>query len=442
MNEIKGLCEQIKRDVFVFNANMEPHIRQPNLVDAIREIIGKIEGGNGQIDDIFTSLCHTSDLFELLCFLKNNEEEVVKSTTMSPAVNNTDVYAILRNIDKCTYKIFSYVKHSDSDYKHESLKLLRKIVATDKPVTLIKDLVPESYQLFEKVNLGMLKMKDIPLDTIPAGAKVVSFTIPNTKQMMYSCNPLINRDFIKSKYDYNRQSGLRNEIVERFDNNQTYTRAKVTGGDEEEDEDDILIDEIMATQKDVEYSGEYVSFQNADDAPGYLDYVPFTDRLVGGSANKEIIGGGSVNKVKEGIVVEGEIDTYYQLLGERNGKKIYRELVDYDVRDSSRNYNYLGATMFVDNVENKRLNMLKSNHKIWKRNIVTRELLGEIKMKYSKNHRLGSAIFNTISPKISTDEEMLRLIACSMEFESNSNIVKANPTYLDSTRNFTKLSLI
>jgi hypothetical protein len=248
---------------------------------------------------------------------------------------------------------------------------------------------------------------------------------------MYSCNPLINRDFIKSKYDYGRQSGLRNEIVERFDNNQTYTRTKMTGGDEEEDQDDILIDEIMANIKEVEYTGEYNKFQRISDAPGYIDYIPFSDRLVGGGTLP-----------KEGIVVEGEIDTYYQLLGERNGKKIYRELVDYDIRDSSRNYNYLGATMFVDNVENKRLNMLKSNHKIWKRNIVTRELLGEIKMKYLKNRRLGSAIFDTISPKISTDEEMLRLIACSMEFEANSNIVKANPTYLDSTRNFSKLSLI
>jgi hypothetical protein len=47
-----------------------------------------------------------------------------------------------------------------------------------------------------------------------------------------------------------------------------------------------------------------------------------------------------------------------------------------------------------------------------------------------------------MEPKITTDEEMLRLIACCMDFDSNSNVIKSNPGYLDNVRNFSKLALI
>lgn len=416
MNEIKGLCEQVKRDIMVFSANMAPHLGRQDIQLTIND-------SYANIDDLFTMLCQMSELFELLCFMKNNDAEVAKSASSSPAVNNTDIYAILRQLDKCSYKIYHYVKHNASKYTHPALLLLRKIVETDKPVALIQDLIPESYQLFEKVNLGMLRMKDTPLDEVPEGGRIVSFSVPNTRKMLYSCDPLVNPLFIKENYKYARSAGLCDDIVRRFDNNKDYSAIK--GGDEEEDLDDILIDEIMAKVQDVgPATGEYVGFQRIIDAPGVIQYEPFADRLTGGS-----------------IVEEGHRANYYQMLGKKDGKPIYRELTDFDKRDSARNYRHIGATMFVNNVENKRINMLKTNHKEWKKNLVTRELLGEIKMKY-RDRRIGSAIFDTMEPRIKTDEEMLRLIACCMDFDSNANVIKSNPAYLDNVRNFSKLALI
>lgn len=157
----------------------------------------------------------------------------------------------------------------------------------------------------------------------------------------------------------------------------------------------------------------------------------------------EPIGQYAVDKPsKKGHVID-TTENVYQYVGSIDDVKYYRKLSDYPIEDPIRHYNHIGPNMFVTNMENKRLNLLKRNTKIPKVKIVDGVLMGKIKNEFYNNKKtIADSIFDTLYKEDMDDETLTRLLSYSLEFENNKSSILADPKYLSKVKNFQMLNNI
>lgn len=368
MESILEALTSYEKMMNVFFNMFLPHMKDPELKKSTEErYYDKKKPKN--VDIVFERLLFLSDIFELGCFSRLFDAEANYTTGTSPVIQNYDFYAIVRAMDLLTYRIFHYVRENhNEEYSNPHLQLLCKIVKSDDPIPLIEEIIPDSFQLFHTINPSILNMEDEELTSPIDAERVVKMKIKNTKNMMFSCNSLMNRDFIAKEYDFPRNSGLRNEILNRFDNNKEYTEIKESSAQE------------------LDLDGD-------------------------------------------------KVGVYSQYLGERDGQKYYRRLKDYDSRDNARSYYFLGANMYINNMENKRLTLLRSTSSVVKRPMMDQSMIGQIKHRFRRTDKLGQAVYDTVLPKIKSDEQILRLISSCIILENNKAII-ANKKILDRPKTY------
>lgn len=126
----------------------------------------------------------------------------------------------------------------------------------------------------------------------------------------------------------------------------------------------------------------------------------------------------------------------YQYLGEKEGKKYWRRLRDFSEDDIARHYAFLSNTMYLANMENKRLGMLRNIDKKIKGKIMTADKVGKIQGEYRKGKTLGGAVIDSIYNHDLTNEQMLRLLGYSLEFDANGRSASEDPMFFKKYKNF------
>ena len=140
------------------------------------------------------------------------------------------------------------------------------------------------------------------------------------------------------------------------------------------------------------------------------------------------------------IASKGE--NIYQYLGENEGKKCYRKLIDFPEHDFCRHYDHLGLNIFTTNFENKRLMFLKHKSSKILKKIANSETIGRIKNNFNIGKNLGGAVFDSLYEDSLTNEQINRLLGYSLEFEANKSAALNDPTYFNRIKNFRMLDNI
>lgn len=437
-------------------------------VSSMADRLGKLDFQNKGVGAAFDALVEVTDVFELLCFTMRADAEVIESVRTSTALNAFDLHGLMRELDAAMFRICTYATNNDCE--HPKLALIRRIAnaSPDEIEGLIDEVIPESVRLFEHTNLTLLNLRDqaIPESGLPPNAPKVDIHLPNTEQMMFDMRPMMDKEYIKH-YGLTKSSGLCQAVLDRFSANAMYSSSnssvgklsnsptdELKGGGKAkkpidikaEDDDEflkLLIEEVI---DEPEVDEEDLVFHEKGKLKKLKRIKPVDStryaRFDGGNPGELLGGKSSDSRPSKSEVLEGKPGVVYQRLGRKQvahgeveGEMIYRMLTDYDQRSLAISHAFLGVNVFVSNVENKRLLMLRDPRPSkWKRRRATMEVIGLIK--HNIKHSAGEAIHKVIYPTLNTREEKLRLLACCIEYDSVQRVFFENP------RNFDRLNAI
>ena len=229
MNKLKKNYENLIELIEGFSSQVQEHIKNEEMTNKLISLLEKPKQPEDikSIDDLFQSNADIIFAFEYMLFIMVYDAETSSSIGTSivyEMLNPGDIYIAA---DYSMYDIYEYVAHSDEECKAKLLQLCKKI-QTDHDQ--IDEVIPDSQKYFADINATMLMTDEeiLTKDQLPKGAKIVEINIPNTIMRTFSIRPLIDRNFIRSKFgEIIPDCGLSEEIVKRFNYDKEYDTSDV-----------------------------------------------------------------------------------------------------------------------------------------------------------------------------------------------------------------------